>query len=135
MSQNSPANDLETEMFYNGVNIDMFVNFMPDTPNNCLVLYDTSYNPSNPKYLLDEPGVQIRSRATTQTTAYNNLLTAFNVLVGKPAFTRNTTRYTGIIAQTNMFSLGLDEKNRHIWAVNLRLYVEPAFDLQNRTAL
>jgi hypothetical protein len=79
--------------------------------------------------------VQIRSRATTQTTAYNNLLEAFNILVGKSSFVKNTTRYTGILSQTNMFSLGLDEKNRYMWAVNLRLYVEPAADGQNRTAL
>ena len=77
MSQNSPSNDLSVVLNDEGVTTDIYVNFMPNTPNNCLVLYDTSYNPSNPKYLLDEPGVQIRSRATTQTTAYNNLLEAF----------------------------------------------------------
>ena len=135
MSQNSPSNDLSEVLADEGVTTDIFVNFMPDTPNNCLVLYDTSYNPSNPKYLLDEPGVQIRSRATTQTTAYNNLLEAFNILVGKPAFVKNTTRYTGILSQTNVFNLGLDEKDRYKWAVNLRLYVEPAAAGQNRTPL
>lgn len=135
MSQNSPSNDLSVVLQDEGVTTDIFVNFMPNTPNNCLVLYDTSYNPSNPKYLLDEPGVQIRSRATTQTTAYNNLLQAFNLLVGKSAFVKNTTRYTGILSQTNLFSLGLDEKNRYLWAVNLRLYVEPEADGQNRISL
>ena len=135
MSQNSPSNDLSVVLNEEGVTTDIYVNFMPNTPNNCLVLYDTSYNPSNPKYLLDEPGVQIRSRGTTQTTAYNNLLEAFNVLVGKSSFIKNTTRYTGILSQTNMFSLGLDETNRYMWAVNLRLYVEPAANGKNRTAL
>ena len=136
MAQNNPAKDIRDKLIADGVTTPLFISSEPKTPNAVITLYNTSeYEPPSPRFLLDFSTLQIRSRANNYETAYNNLLEIFNLLVGSPPFTQNTTIYTGIIAMTNIFEIGRDDNDRRILAFNLRMFVEPASDGQHRRSI
>jgi hypothetical protein len=137
MTQNNPAKDIrDTLVNDDGVTTAIYIGSEPSTPDECVTLYNTSGDePPSPKYLLDHPGLQVRSRANSYETAYTNILQVFDLLVGRAAFTKNTTRYTGIIALTNIFDLGQDENRRRILVCNLKMFVEPAAGSQNRKSI
>lgn len=137
MPQNNPAKDIRATLVDDdGVTTDIFIASEPSSPDECITLYNTAGGEApSPKFLLDFPGLQVRSRANSYETAYANLLEVFDLLVGRAAFIKNTTRYTGIIALTNIFEIGQDENERRILAVNLKLFVEPANASQHRSAI
>lgn len=136
MAQNNPATDIRATLISDGVTTPIYIGSEPTTPDECITLYNTAggENPS-PKFLLDFPGLQIRARANDYVTAYTNILECFDLLLGRPAFTKNTTRYTGIIALTGIFDMGTDENDRRLLACNLKLYVEPASVSQHRQTI
>jgi hypothetical protein len=143
MTQLSPAKDLYDQLIADGITLALFVNSEPDGKNEAgafinnyvTTIYDTSLEPPNPKFLLDNVGIQVRSRGTEFQSTYANILSVFNKLAGRPAFTRNTTRYTGIFPQTSIFTIGRDEANRWLLAFNARVILEPEADGQYRQAL
>ena len=108
----------------------------PESPDTVVTIYNTSSSDApNPKYLIDKPSIQIRSRSKSYATAYSNLQEIFDALLGRGSFTSNTTVYTGIWANTGIFDMGQDDNSRHILAVNMRLTAEPVYDSQHRSAI
>lgn len=136
MTQNNPAFDIRDLLInVDSVSTPIYVGQEPASPDTCLTIYNTSFDAPSPKFLLDNAGLQIRSRSASYNTAYSNLLAVFDLLVGRSAFTRNTTRYTGVLAATNIFELGKDSNERTLLAVNLRMFVEPASGSQHRQSI
>ena len=136
MSQNNASYDLRDYLINDaGVSLNIFVSKEPDTPIECITLYNYSDAEPDPKFLMDFPSIQVRSRAMTYESAYNNALTVFNALVGKDAFTKNTTRYTGVFAQTSIFDIGIANNDNFVCGFNLRLIVEPVTDGQHRRSI
>lgn len=132
MAQNDPATDIKAVLIADGVSTPIVVSSEPKKPNAVITLYNTPGDPPDPKFLIDYPGLQIRSRATTYTEAYDNILEVYDLLLGRGPFTQSTTRYTGIIADTGIAEIGWDKSNRRILVCNLKLFVEPLFVAQNR---
>lgn len=135
MAQNNPAKDIKTVLVSDGVTTPIYIGSEPASPDEVITLYNLAGDAPSPKFLLDFPGLQVRSRANAYTTAYDNLLEVFNLLLGRAAFTESTTRYTGIIALTNIFEIGTDSNDRRILACNFKLYVEPASVSQHRQSV
>jgi hypothetical protein len=136
MTQYNPSKDLRDYLIANGVTTDIFINQEPTDPIDCITIYDTSEqsNP-NPKFLIDYPSLQIRSRSSLYETAYANLLEIFDLLHGVDGFTENTTNYISIIASTNIFSLGNDDNDNNILVCNFNIISEPQYTSQNRKQL
>ena len=133
MTQNNASYDLRDYLINDaGVSLNIFVSKEPDTPIECVTLYNYSDSDPDPKFRIDYPSIQVRSRATTYETAYNNALTIFNKLVGIGQFTKNTTKYTGIFAKTSIFDIGIIENDNFVCGFNLRLIVEPTDGGQHR---
>ena len=132
MAQNNPALDIRETLIADGVTTSISIGMEPPTPHDVITIYNTSGEAPSPKFLLDFPGLQVRSRSTDYITGYNNLLEVFNLLIGRPAFTLNTTRYTGILAMTNIFELGEDKSARRLFACNFKLFTEAESGTQHR---
>ena len=135
MAQSNAALDIKTTLVADGVYIPIFVGSEPPKPDDVITLYNTVGATPNPKFLLDEPTIQLRIRSGSYNTAYTNLLGVFNLLHGRPAFTVTGTRYVGLIATSNIFEIGKDEKDRTLLAFNMRLIVEPALGTQHRQSI
>lgn len=142
MTQFSPSRDIMEQLVIDGISTALFVGSEPDGPNQsgqdineCITLYDTSLEPPSPKFLIDNVGIQFRSRGIDYNDTFKNLLAVFNKLAGRPAFTINMTRYTGFFPQTSVFLIGRDESNRWLFAFNARVTLEPQADSQYRQAL
>ena len=135
MTQNNPAFDVREKLISDGVVTPIFISKEPADPFDCITLHNLSSSAPNPKYLLDNPGLQVRSRATSYYQAYHNAQEVFNYLLGCPSFTQNTTLYTGIWATTGILDIGSDENDRFIVVFTLRLTVEPLKVTQYRTQL
>ena len=135
MTQYNPARDIRETLINDGVTTPIYIGSEPMSPDVVITLYNYQGEAPSPKYLLDIPYLQVRSRANDYETAYNNILEVFNLIVGRSAFNINTTRYTGILANTNIFELGQDDNERRILAANLRLFVEPTSTTQHRKSL
>jgi len=135
MAQNNPAKDIRATLVTDGVTTPIYISSEPANPDVVITIYNYQGDAPNPKFLLDFPQLQVRSRANDYETAYNNLLEVYDLLIGRPAFTVSTTRYTGILANTNIFEIGRDDNERRILAANFRLFVEPASDGQYRQVI
>lgn len=137
MAQNSPAEDIRSLLVNtDGITTPIYINFeSPSSTEDNITLYDLPGEEPNPKFLLDFPRIQARSKASNFVNAYDNLLEVFDKLLGRSAVTINTTRYTGIWAVTNILQLGKNDTDRYLVAVTFRLAVEPAEVSQNRKAL
>lgn len=136
MAQNNPAKDIrDTLVNDDGVTTPIYIGSEPASPDDVITIYNTGGDAPSPKHLLDYPTLQVRSRANTYVDAYDNLLEVFDFLLGRSAFTKNTTVYTGIVATTSIFEVGSDDNERRILAANFKLFVEPAYSSQNRKSL
>ena len=101
----------------------MFVGQEPETPDECITVYDTGGFPPNAKYLRDEPTVQFKVRGLpfdgkTPTdllqSIRNRLLNSANTTVGDSLYIQYI-EFGGII------DLGADKKERMMYTTNFRL--------------
>lgn len=136
MAQNNPAIDIRAILVDDdSVTTPIYVGKEPASPDECITIYNTGGDQPNPKFLLDMATIQVRSRANSYATAYNNLLEVFELLQGRAAVTKNTTRYTGIMASTSILEIGQDDNERYIHVCNFKLFVEPASNSQHRQTI
>lgn len=126
MTTLSVSENIRALLLSDGVVTPMYINKEPADPIECLTIYDTGGDPSNPKYILDYPTIQIRSRAADYDTCFQNIQECFEFLNGRPSETVNTTRFTGIMATTGLLSLGQDSNQKYLYTTNFRLFVENA---------
>jgi hypothetical protein len=127
MATNAPSLDVKAMLVASGVTTAIYVSKEPTfTGTPILTIYDTGGEAPSPKFILDFPSIQIRSKAKTYVVAYANLLQCVDLLNGRTPETKNTTRYTGILATTGIMQIGVDENENPILVVNFKLFTENA---------
>lgn len=124
---NSSAEDLKD--YLDGISslaltfkTNLFVARMPDTPDQCVVLYDSGgFAPYSNDY--QRPTVQIRTRGAQggYQTIYDLTKAIWDELHELANQTINLTRYIAIYAVDEPFSLGLDDNNRPLFSMNFRI--------------
>lgn len=132
---NAPSVDVKNKLEADGVATfgatsgwAMYIGEEPDTPDQTVTLYDTTAGEPNPKWLQDEPHVQIRVRGTRAdyTGAYDKVYQIMDLLLGLPQQTLGGTVYVGIWALGDPHLLGYDDNRRPVFTLNLRMVREPA---------
>lgn len=117
-----------------GLTMDIFIGQEPLDPDECITLYNTTgINSPNPKWNIDDCGLQVRSRALTYEAAYDNILNVKKKLLGRASETKNNTLYVGIWATSDIIDMPRDESQRCIMVMNFRIIREPNVpDIGNR---
>lgn len=123
---NAPIVDVKQILVDNLISSSIiFLSSEPDKPDTVITLYDTGGEPPNPKWLLDFPSIQIRSRAKSYATAYANIINARDILLGKDKLTVNSTKYIGFVASGDIMMMPRDDEDRNILVVNFNITREP----------
>ncbi len=125
----SPAEDIQSILDDAGIGTsgtDMFVPFLPDSPDFCIAIADTKGFDANPAYLRDEPTLQIMVRSTPYdyATAWAKGLEIKNNLLGKDVTVESLKSYTHFWMMGDLTHIGMDESNRHLIVSNWHLVVE-----------
>lgn len=103
------------------VGTDIFVRFMPDQPDNCIVVTQTAGKPRERTVDLVYPGVQIRVRNTDSATLEALIDTITEDLHGTVNETIEGRVYNWIGATGDPSFISRDEKDREIWSVNFEV--------------
>ena len=123
---NSPAFDVAFFLEDAGLGtreIDIFVGREPETPDNTITIYDTGGFPPNPKYLRDNPSVQIKVRSATddRKIAADILKDIRNVLLNSGDRISGGSIYIQYYEFGGIIDLGVDKQGRFIMVSNYRL--------------
>lgn len=124
---NSPAIDVRDQLILDGFTDDIYIGSEPDGPNvphNVVTLYDISGGMPNPKYIIDNPSIQIRVRNSDYIAGYQLIWAYLDNLIGRPSITINGSRYVGFIAKTDPIFLERDGKQRAIFVVTIDMWRE-----------
>ena len=100
------------------VGTDIFVGWMPDSPDNCIVVTATGGQPPEMCVELESPGFQVRVRNTSSSagwTAANNILDDLHDLTNT---TIESRMYHYIKAQQSVNRLGKDGQDRSLFSIN-----------------
>ena len=100
---------------------DMFVGFMPDSPDNCVVVTQTGGTPPEVTVDLEYPGVQVRVRNTSQATGKALMNTIYKLLHQVTNTTIEARLYHSILATQSPSYLGKDQKNRALFVCNFKI--------------
>lgn len=125
----SPAADIGQMLEDAGVGTlgtDIFVGRDPDVPILTYAIYDTGGIAPNPKFLRDEPSVQVRVRGTVNAyeAAYTAAQLVKDILLGAATQVINSIDYVLFTEIGEILSLGYDESDRPILVSNWRLVRE-----------
>lgn len=106
----------------------VYVSKQPDTPNQCITIYNSGGLEPNPRWLLDFPSVQVRVRGGIG-DGENAWIKAKEVrdrLLGKQSYTAsNGDRIVHINGIGDIALTGYDDQHRPEYVFNLRLITEP----------
>jgi len=122
----SVVEDIVTYLQTSGIgtkNTDIFGYSMPETPNNCIVVYPTGGYPRDKAGFIEYPTIMIHVRnelASTAESKINAILEALHRVVNT---TMNGTRYLSVYARDEGVSLGKDDQQRSTWSVNFEITV------------
>jgi hypothetical protein len=124
---NSPAYDIAQILDSSGVSAgdyttDLVVSQMPDTPNNCICVYDTGGFDSAADYVYDRPTVMVKVRNLSYRAGYAKAQLIKSALHGLSNENWGSSRYIGIWCMGDINSVGLDENQRQIFTVNFRIH-------------
>lgn len=102
------------------IKVDIFAEFMPDTPDECWVCTSTQGLAPHRVGLLEVAGLMIRTRAArgATSTARDNCRDARNALNNLTTTTVNGQLYNRIEAQGSIAFTGTDEEDRPVWSIN-----------------
>lgn len=134
MAANAPSEDLKDLLVSAGAGTfaatsgwGIYLGSEPTEPHQVLTLYDTSGGEPNPKFLLDQPHVQVRVRGNPndQPGTYTKAREVLDTLLGLPRQSVNGTVYVGIWALNDPFLLEYDDNRRPVYTVNFRMWREP----------
>ena len=101
---------------------------LPVSPNTAIAVEQTGGFPSNPKYLLDYPNIQVLVRGAPNgyVEAKAKILAVKDALLGLPTQVVNGDKWVMVKALGDIASLGYDTNNCPIFSMNFTLIVEPA---------
>ncbi len=103
-----------------------------------IVFTDTGGLPSNPKWLIDFPTVQVITRDTANgyKAAWNAIKVIKDLCLGLDGQTINGDRWNSVTIGSDITFLGRDANNRPEFSLNFRLIIEPQTNSNtNRLAL
>jgi hypothetical protein len=89
----------------------IFTGYLPDTPDDCIAVYDTSGRPSE-FHGIDQPNFQIVVRDSSYSSAATTIQSIQDLLQFTTNTTINGTFYLNISNLQSPFSTGRDEKGR-----------------------
>lgn len=118
-----------TSSFASTADWGVYISQEPDQPSRSVTLYDSGgAGDANPKFLLEEPTIQIRIRGNPDdyTAAYDKANDIRDTLLGRGSTTVNGTLYVGFWQQSDIIYLRRDERDRPIFVSNWRLVREPS---------
>lgn len=129
MPLNSPATDISSFLQAQGVGTegtDLFIGLEPDEPDFVISIFDIPGFPPNPKYLRDEPSIQVRVRGNKNNydTAWQKMQEIKDVMLGAQPQLLNGTDYVLFVLATDPMSLGRDESSRPLIISNWNLVRE-----------
>jgi len=108
-------------------NKDLFVDFQPDEPNDCITVYDESTSaPSESQALsVDEFGAQILIRNTNNAAARDKAMAIHKLLVGYGGlpFVEGGEDISVVYIETPPTTIGKDDKGRSEWSSHYRVRV------------
>lgn len=106
----------------------IYIGKMPDDPDTCITVYDSGGEPSDPKWLVDYPYVQVRVRANVAgyLTAEAKIKEVVSELLGLPSQDLNGDRWVSVTQISAPAFIGYDEKQRPEFTTNFRIIIEPA---------
>jgi Bacteriophage minor capsid protein len=108
---------------------DMFVNFLPETPDNAIAIYDReSEVEPEAKLALDTVKVQIKVRNQSRESAYNKIKSIKLALQSRnDNFTaENNDIYFGFFLQQPISFIETDEKFNSFYTTAFRLNIQPS---------
>lgn len=103
-----------------------------------ITIVDTGGLPSNPKWLLDFPTVQVlvRGGANNYLNTWRVAKAVKDLCLGLTSTDINGDRYVSITQLSDLAFIGRDDNNRPTFSMNFSLIIEPQTNAQtNRTAL
>lgn len=109
----------------------------PDSPDKTITIYNSPGSPPNPKWRLDYPSVQIRTRAAPgdSRAAWDKANEVKKALLGLQSQTVNGDRWVSVTMTGDISPLGADRNNRYRYTVTFDLIIEPDSTGDNRQAL
>lgn len=117
---------------------DLFIGKMPERDGLTTSIMHTGGKTANPKWLLDEPSMQvmIRGAKNDYVAAHTQAVAVKDVLLGLPSQDISGDRWVQINAIGDIVNLGFDEENRVMFSTNWALIIQPAASvLTNRQPL
>lgn len=102
----------------NGITDTIYRGFLPAEPDTAIVLTLTAGLPPDAKHNYNNAGLQVKTRGTTYPVAETLIFTIFNILQSFSTATVSGTFISDIRAQQDPFSLGRDERDRHLFGQN-----------------
>lgn len=106
----------------------IYVGQQPTDPDTVVTVYNSGGKNADPKFLLQEPHIQVRIRgaANGYVAAYDKAAEVQDELLGIPSQVVNGDQWDGITAIGDINPLGYDESQRPMFSVNFSLIIEPA---------
>ncbi len=106
----------------------IFIGSEPNKPDAAITINNTGGLPSNPKFLLDFPAVQVMVRGDENgyQAMWTKVVAIKDALLGLPSQDLNGDRWVAINQAGNEGFLGFDDNNRPRVSLNFNLIIEPA---------
>ena len=103
---------------------DMFIGFMPETPDKCICIYDTGGYPPQSNYDYYKPTIQIIIRGNKQDyqSAWDDAFELMDVLHGVHGEEINLTTYIQILSMSDILFLGYDKNKRPEFSINFEIH-------------
>ena len=106
------------------VGTDIFIGYLPSSPDTLLAIYPTGGFASDGKWGYDDITVQLRSRGTNPLNGFSVLEDAYNVLHGLHNVNIGGTHVVNILAmQSQPTSIGEDDASRSEFTQNYRIRI------------
>lgn len=104
----------------------LFVGKEPEEPAECMTIFDYEGGVQNPKLNYDMVHVQVRLRFPEDyISGYKKIKKISVLLNGISPFNSGTDRVEGIWIQNPVNPIGRDNKDNHLFTLNLRLLIIP----------
>ncbi len=114
-------------------NTDLFLNFQPDSPDECITIYDETAPALEESHALsvDQFGVQIIARGTISTAVRDKLMEIHRDLAGfgGEGFVAGGSVVHALFITSPPTSIGMDDKGRAEWTAHYHMRVESVGDL------